>query len=126
MGNPHFVVFAEPGVDLLPDLTEWGPSLESAPVFPERSNIEWVQFEAPDRLRVRVWERGVGETQACGSGACAVAVAARASARSDKDTMTVLLPGGALRVHWAGTQEEPVSLEGPARTVFHGSWRLDS
>ena len=121
MGNPHFVVFADanPG---LRDLVEWGPALETDPAFPQRTNVEWADLEAPDRLRLRVWERGVGETPACGTGACAAAVAAMSSGRTSADTIDVHLPGGRLALHWPGSGH-PVTMTGPARTVFSGRWR---
>lgn len=121
MGNPHFVVFAD-GHDALPDLTEWGPGLEVDPAFPQRTNVEWATLEAPDRIRLRVWERGVGETQACGTGACATAVAAMQTGRTALREVQVHLPGGRLAVHWAGAGQ-PVIMTGPARTVFSGHWR---
>ncbi len=120
MGNPHFVVFADDND--LPDLLDWGPAVEVLPDFPHRTNVEWVQQEDPGRFTVRVWERGVGETQACGTGACAVGVAARLSGRTDRDTLDVTLPGGTLRVHWRGETDEAVTMVGPARTVFRGTW----
>lgn len=120
MGNPHFVVFADD--QELPDLLDWAPAVEVLPEFPERTNVEWVVQEGPDRFVVRVWERGVGETMACGTGACAVGVAARITGRTAANTLDVVLPGGTLRVHWSGDASEAVTLEGPARTVFRGDW----
>ena len=120
MGNPHFVVFADEND--LPDLLQWAPSVEVLPDFPHRTNVEWVEQDGPDRFTVRVWERGVGETQACGTGACAVGVAARLSGRTDRDTLAVALPGGTLRVHWRGLESEAVTMVGAARTVFRGRW----
>lgn len=121
MGNPHFVVFADeqPGFDLL----KQGPRLEVAEAFPNRTNVEIVRVDGPDLLTLRVWERGVGETQACGSGACAAAVAARVSGRVRGDAVGLILPGGRLGVDWRGSTGDPVALRGPARTVFAGTWR---
>jgi diaminopimelate epimerase len=134
MGNPHFVVFAEdaagravgPPAPALPDLLSWGPAVERAPAFPQRTNVEWVEILGPSRLRMRVWERGVGETQACGSGACAAAAAALDSGRAAAgEPVTVLLPGGTLHVSFAAGPGGTAFLRGPARTVFRGEWRLD-
>ena len=121
MGNPHFVVFD--GDPPLPDLLEWGPRLEVHGAFPDRTNVELVRVTGPDQLELRVWERGVGETLACGSGACAAAVAARASGRVSGDAVRLILPGGRLGVDWTGSTLDPVSLRGPATTVFRGTWR---
>ena len=121
MGNPHFVVFA--GDQPLPDLLEWAPDLEMASAFPDRTNVEIVRIDGPDLLRLRVWERGVGETQACGSGACAAAVVALVSGRVAGDKVRLILPGGPLGVDWTGSTADPVSLRGPARSVFRGTWR---
>lgn len=116
MGNPHFVIFVDDigGVDLEAE----GPLLERHEVFPDRCNIEFVEQRGDGLLRMRVWERGSGITMACGTGACATAVAAilrgRLSARAD-----VLMDGGKLSIAWAG-EGEPVLMEGPARTVFEG------
>ncbi len=121
LGNPHFVVFEEDQPE--EDLLVWGPRLEVSGAFPHRSNVEAVTVVEPGLLRLRVWERGVGETLACGSGACAAAVAARASGRVDTDAVRLILPGGPLGVDWTGSARDPVALRGPARTVFEGTWR---
>jgi diaminopimelate epimerase len=118
VGNPHFVVFAEDAPDQ--DLTVWGASIETHAGFPEGTNVERVEVLDDGTLRMRVWERGVGETQACGSGACAAFVAARATGRTKTDEADVRLSGGVLRIRWPGDGD--VSLEGPARTVFEGVW----
>jgi diaminopimelate epimerase len=122
MGNPHFIVFSDEHGNA-DDLTVWGPGLETDPAFPDRTNVEWAVIEAPDRIRLRVWERGVGETQACGTGACATAVAAIHTGRTSADTVLVHLPGGRLAVHWPGGASS-VTMTGPARTVFPGEWPL--
>jgi len=121
MGNPHYVVWADE--QDLPDLLDWAPAAEVHPAFPHRTNVEFATQTGPARFDVRVWERGVGETQACGSGACAVAVAARWTGRTDANAVEVVLPGGLLRVEWTGRPEDRVTLQGPARTVFVGTWR---
>jgi diaminopimelate epimerase len=124
MGNPHFVLFEQDQPPGLPDLKVWGPDIEVDAAFPQRTNVEWVQVEstAPGRLRMRVWERGVGETKACGSGACAAAVAAQVLARSAAGPTQVLLPGGALQVDWSGILDDFAFIEGPATSVFAGEW----
>lgn len=123
MGNPHFVLFAQDQPANLPDLLVWGPDLEVAPEFPNRTNVEWVRIDAtdPGEITMRVWERGVGETQACGSGACAVSVAARLQGRVAEGPVTIHLPGGSLRVDWSGRLGDLAHITGPARTVFRGT-----
>ena len=118
MGNPHAVAFIGECVDAFP-LHEVGPIVEHHEMFPERVNFEIVNVESRDRLRARVWERGSGLTMACGTGASAVAVAARMHGYVDDD-VAVSLPGGDLAVRWAGKGE--VVLEGPVETVFQGEW----
>ena len=118
MGNPHAVAFLREPVDEFP-LHEVGPVVERHELFPERVNFEIVNLESRSRLRARVWERGSGLTMACGSGASALAVAARLHGYVDDD-VTVSLPGGDLAVSWAGRGE--VVLEGPVQEVFQGEW----
>lgn len=125
VGNPHFVVLSGEQPGALPDLLAWGPLVETAAAFPDRTNVEWVEREAGGRLRLRVWERGAGETEACGSGACAAAAAARVAGLVRSRTVALALPGGELRVDWAGSPDSPAILAGPARTVFKGFWRSD-
>jgi diaminopimelate epimerase len=90
-------------------------------VFPAKTNVEFVAVESPDRLRTRVWERGAGETMACGTGACAVAVAARLL-HETKARVVVVLPGGELEIEWEGAldREVPVLMTGPAEKSFEG------
>jgi diaminopimelate epimerase len=115
MGNPHAVTYVD-SVEAFP-LEKVGPLVEHHPAFPRRTNFEIVEVLAPDHLRMRVWERGVGETMACGTGACAVAVASHMVKGTD-DTVRVDLPGGQLSIHWA--EGEDVMMTGPAETVFVG------
>ena len=122
MGNPHFVLFDDEQAAALPDLTHWGSAAEHADSFPNRSNIEWARIEGPHQIRLRVWERGVGETQACGSGACAAAVAARLSGRIGEGPVQVILPGGILQVSWAGGMSDPVLLQGEASLTYRQTW----
>ena len=118
VGNPHAVSFIDTPVDEYP-LHEIGPRVEHHPFFPQRVNFEIVNVIDRTRVVVRVWERGVGETLACGTGACAVGVAARLhdAANSPVD---IALPGGALKIEWDGEGE--VFMSGPAEYVFTGEW----
>ena len=122
MGNPHAVVFMDEPVDDFP-LTEIGPLVERHPMFPARVNFEIANvLDGGRTIKTRVWERGSGITMACGTGACAVAVAARLNGLAG-DRATIALPGGDLTVEWHGKGE--VVLEGPVAQVFDGEW-LDS
>ena len=118
MGNPHAVLFTREPVAAF-ELERIGPAIERHPLFPRRTNVEAVRVRDRSRIEMRVWERGVGETLACGSGACAAAVAARLHGLVD-DRVEVALPGGTLGVEWDGNGE--VRLEGPAVKVFGGEW----
>jgi diaminopimelate epimerase len=118
LGNPHCVVF----VDELSD--EWvlgiGPKIETDPHFPRRINVEFANVESRKNLRQRTWERGSGETLACGSGACSVCVAGVLTGRSDRD-VTVHLRGGDLSIRWDEATNH-VFMTGPAAEVFSGEW----
>ncbi|MGA9421733.1 MAG: diaminopimelate epimerase [Rhodanobacteraceae bacterium] len=118
IGNPHALVEVESVADAA--VAEIGPELEHAPVFPEGCNVGFVETAARDSIRLRVWERGVGETLACGSGACAaVAILHR---RGTVDArVRVELPGGTLEVAWPEASA-PIWLTGPATFVFEGEW----
>lgn len=119
-GNPHAILFG-PHQD--GDFERLGPALTRHPVFPEGTNVELVWDEPDGGLRVKVWERGVGPTLACGTGACATAVAACAQGRRPFDTeLTVRLPGGPLFIRVSPALE--VRMRGPARRVFRGEVRL--
>ena len=118
MGNPHAVIFV-PRLDRAP-LEQVGAELEHHRAFPDRANVELVEVTAPDLLRMRVWERGCGETLACGTGACAAFAAAAASGLTARPG-GVGLPGGVLSLDWPDP-EGPIFLEGPAFTVFEGEW----
>jgi diaminopimelate epimerase len=117
MGNPHAVTFVD-SVDGY-ELARIGPAVERHARFPERTNFEVVEVLGPAHLRMRVWERGVGETMACGTGACAVAVAARL-VRDAGPEVDVDVPGGRLHVGW--DEGGPVMLTGPAETAFTGDF----
>ncbi len=118
MGNPHAVMFLDQPVEDYP-LTTIGPKVENHPAFPARVNFEVVNVIDSARIRVRVWERGSGITLACGTGACAAAVAARLRGLVG-DEVAVEMPGGELKVSWPGQGE--VILEGPVAHVFDGDW----
>jgi diaminopimelate epimerase len=116
MGNPHAVLVVN-DVEAAPVLT-LGPQIEQHPRFPQRVNAGFMQVLSPDTIRLRVFERGTGETLTCGTGACAAVVAGRLCGLLAED-VTVLTHGGALRINWAGGQE-PVWMTGPTATVFEG------
>tara|TARA_B110000014_G_C20001786_1_gene519135 strand:+ start:68 stop:907 length:840 start_codon:yes stop_codon:yes gene_type:complete len=116
MGNPHAIAFIEEDVDNFP-LELIGPKIENHDIFPNKVNFEIVNALSPSELKVRVWERGSGITMACGTGACAVAVAARLKGIT-LDDVNLKLPGGDLKVRWDGVGE--VELEGPIETVYQG------
>ncbi|MDG4550470.1 MAG: diaminopimelate epimerase [Candidatus Contendobacter sp.] len=116
MGNPHAVLMVD-DVDQAP-VAHLGPLLERHGRFPQRANVGFMQIVAPDRIRLRVFERGTGETLACGSGACAAVVVGRLWGLLWPN-VRVELPGGELSIHWAG-EGESVTLTGPATTVFEG------
>ena len=115
IGNPHLVFFVD-DPDAV-DLARLGPELEHHPLFPERTNVEIAAADGPGALRVRVWERGVGITQACGSGACAAAVAAHRRGIAGRLT-TVRLDGGALDIDWR--EDGHVVMTGPTAIAFTG------
>ena len=121
MGNPHAVIFTE-NVDSL-DLEKIGPSFENNPAFPDRVNTEFAEFISPDVIKMRVWERGSGETFACGTGACATAVAAVLTKRAAPGApLTLRLRGGDLTVTVG--EDLGVTMEGPAVTVYDGEFYL--
>ena len=119
MGNPHAITFiSQPVADFA--LHTIGPKVEHHAMFPRRVNFEVVNVNGNGKLMARVWERGSGETLACGTGACAIAVAARLQGFS-QGHVDISLPGGVLGIDWDGEGE--VYLEGPAEEVFSGEWR---
>lgn len=121
MGNPHCVIFMEEDVREL-NLEAIGPAFENHPRFPRRINTEFVNVIDDSTLRMRVWERGSGETLACGTGTCATAVAAVLNGKAGNE-VTVHLTGGELHIAWAGG-DTPVYMTGPAATVFDGEIEL--
>jgi diaminopimelate epimerase len=117
IGNPHATFFVADAAAI--DLAALGPLLERHALFPERANIGIAELVAPDRLRLRVWERGVGITRACGTGACAAAVAASRRGLTGR-TAEVVLEGGTLAIDWR--TDGHVVMTGPVATSFHGSF----
>lgn len=121
MGNPHAVIEV---ADLdVADVAGLGPALQARPEFPEGVNVGFAQVLANDRVRLRVYERGAGETLACGSGACAAAVVLARRGRTG-ERVQIELPGGTLEVSWAG-EGSPVILAGPTAFVFEGEFELE-
>lgn len=116
VGNPHAVVFVQ-DVDSL-ELEKIGPKFENNKLFPERINTEFVQIIDRNTLKMRVWERGSGETLACGTGSCATLVAAALAGKSE-NSATIILRGGELLIEW-DRDENTVYMTGPAETVFDG------
>ena len=119
MGNPHCVIY-------VPELTDelvlgWGPKIETCPEFPKRVNVEFVQVISPREVRQRTWERGSGETQACGTGASAVCVAGVLSGRTERKISNHLL-GGTLELEW-DEATGVVYMTGPAELAFTGNWK---
>jgi len=115
MGNPHCVTFVD-NVDMFP-VEKIGPAVENHASFPQRTNVEFVEVISKDELKMRVWERGAGETLACGTGACASAVAAMLNEKTARK-VTVHLKGGDLFIEWLG--DSKVFMTGPAEEVFQG------
>ena len=116
MGNPHAVIFTKGIAEL--DLPKVGSTIENAPIFPKRTNVEFIELEKIDRVKMRVWERGSGETLACGTGACAAVVAGVLNGLCSRKT-TVELLGGDLIIEWKESDNR-VYLTGAATTVFEG------
>lgn len=119
MGNPHAIIWVD-DVDSAP-VESVGPLIETDPIFPAKTNVEFAQPVGRGHIRLRVWERGVGETLACGTGACATVVAAVLAGHTDRE-VTVELPGGELVIRW--DSDAHVYMTGPAVEVFLGSVRI--
>ena len=115
MGNPHAIILVD---DVLRfPVTYYGPMIENHPLFPRRINVEFIEVLSETEIRMRVWERGAGETMACGTGASAAAVATSLKGKTGKK-VTVHLPGGDLFIEWAG--DNHIYMTGPAARVFEG------
>lgn len=124
MGNPHAVVFIDKKPSEFP-VCEIGPLFENNAFFPERTNTEFAYVEDRRTIWMRVWERGTGETLACGTGTCATVVAAILNGLVDAgEKITVHLLGGDLEIVWSGREEDSVFMTGPAETVFTGEFEL--
>ncbi len=119
MGNPHCVIFV-PDIDAVP-LENWGLRLETHPVFPRKTNVEFVQILNDNEVRMRVWERGAGPTLACGTGACATAVAAVLNGHTGR-TVRVHLYNGALDIEWSA--DNHIYMTGSAEQVFTGDYPI--
>jgi diaminopimelate epimerase len=120
MGNPHCIQWVD-DVDCA-DVTGIGPIIETHPAFPAKTNAEFAQLADDGVIRLRVWERGCGETLACGTGACATLVAASLTGRVGREA-TIELPGGDLAVRWA--EDNHIYMTGPAAEVFAGQITVD-
>lgn len=118
MGNPHAVLFVDNTDEA--DVHGLGPRLETHPLFPRKTNVEFVQVLNRGAIRLRVWERGAGETLACGTGSCAALAACVMNGLTDS-SISIHLPGGVLQAEWPD-QNDAVFLTGPAETVFTGIW----
>lgn len=116
MGNPHAVIFSE-RINKI-ELEKVGPMIENSEYFPNRVNTEFIEVTSPDRIKMRVWERGSGETLACGTGACASVVAGVINGKTARK-VTVELKGGELQIEW-NALDNHVYLTGPASFVFEG------
>jgi len=119
LGNPHSVIFVD-NLDSI-KLEQWGPQLETKEIFPNRTNVEFVEVKNFHTANMKVWERGSGATLACGTGACgAVVVGIKKGLLVSP--VQINLPGGALNISWSGFISDPVFLTGPAETVFTGNY----
>jgi len=119
MGNPHCITFVD-DVQSIP-VDKIGPKIENHSLFPEKTNAEFIQVINNKELNFRVWERGVGETLACGTGACAALVASVLNKKTDREA-TIHLPGGDLDIRWA--DDEHIYMTGPAELVFKGEMTI--
>ena len=128
MGNPHCVIFIDDmnknqSLSNIP-LDKWGPKLENHSIFPKKANVEFVKVEDKNELSMRVWERGVGETLACGTGACAAVACAKKLNKVFSEDVKVNLPGGKLKIIWKD-KEPNIFLEGDVESVFNGEYFAD-
>jgi diaminopimelate epimerase len=122
IGNPHCVLLVDDAAQA--PVQSLGPAIEHHLLFPERTNVEFVQVVSPGRLRMRVWERGAGETRACGTGACAAMAAAQRRGLCGH-TAEVVLDGGSLTIEWAGGDSH-IFMTGPSALSFRGEIDLEA
>ncbi len=120
MGNPHAVIFVDDLTQI--DLYDVGPKIENDPHFPNRTNVEFVKILNDKEIEVLVWERGAGETLACGTGACACVAAASLAGKTQKRVL-VHLPGGDLDIEWG--EDQRILMRGPAKNVFEGKYNYE-
>ena len=120
MGNPHCIIFVDDVEDI--PLIQWGPELEKHNLFPRKTNVEFVQVLTPEHVKMRVWERGAGETLACGTGACATAVASILNDKTGRK-VKVSLARGDLDIEWSKDNNR-VYMTGPATKVFTGQVKI--
>jgi diaminopimelate epimerase len=118
MGNPHAIFFVDDVANVV--IEKLGPTIENHAVFPQRTNVHWVQLVGRNEVIMRTWERGAGVTLACGTGASAVCVAGVLTERTDRK-ITAHLPGGDLEIEWSEA-DNCVYMTGPATEVFTGTW----
>lgn len=118
VGVPHTIVFVDPLDEA--DVPKYGPLIEHDPLFPERTNVDFVQVLSPERIKMRTWERGCGCTLACGTGACSAAVACVLSGKTGRN-VDVEIALGTLHIEWSPTDNR-VYMTGPAEIVFSGVW----
>ena len=117
MGNPHCVIFTDGDTKKL--AAEYGPQIELSPLFPEKTNVEFVEIKSRKKIKIDVWERGCGITMACGTGACASVVAGVKKGLLDNE-VSVILPGGELLIHYE--EGKNVFMTGDAQRVYSGVW----
>ncbi len=124
MGNPHCVIFLDDDADFkMIDLNDIGPKIENHPFFPKKTNVEFIKVKSKNEISMMVWERGCGETLACGTGACASVVAAILLDMVDsKDTVSVNVKGGVLKINWGGNKKDNVFLKGTTELSFTGEF----
>lgn len=123
MGNPHAVIYTDCADDELVKVI--GPQIEKHPVFPRKTNVEFITVVSDSEINMRVWERGCGETEACGTGACASVVSGIINKLHGND-VTVHLPGGDLFIKWSGKLTDSVYMTGPAEHVFNGKIEVEA
>lgn len=126
MGNPHFIIFVDRDEDILSLAKEYGPIIETAAEFPEKTNVEFVKIRSPKKIDLRVWERGCGITLACGTGACAATVAGVLNGYIE-NSVEVSLLGGIVNIEWDGSTANtnvPVYMTGPAEYVFNAEFKI--